>query len=279
VARNSLRALAEAPSAAGAAPGTAPVALPEDLTRLLRDRAALEAQMAALSGGAAPGAGGDPRFPVTPLSARRAADAEWARRRDAADPAHGIKGAVEAAASRALRGLPGDDALGQMREGADRVARARRDPRGALREAGLPERTRLPERTGLPERNGLRAVQDALGRADQPPGPPGLPPRTGLRDLVSPEGGAAARLDRALSGRPRTDLTRPELPQVGVPPVAVPALPVPQLRPLPSDRLDVLRGGSGDLDALRRTALARRRAKDPDARRDAARLARGRRDV
>lgn len=58
--------------------------LPESLVALQRERAELEARMRRLaSGGPEPTGEADARFPVTPLSQRRRADAAWASRRDA----------------------------------------------------------------------------------------------------------------------------------------------------------------------------------------------------
>jgi len=58
--------------------------LPASLVALQRERAELEARMQRLaSGGTEPNGNADARFPVTPLSQRRRADADWASRRDA----------------------------------------------------------------------------------------------------------------------------------------------------------------------------------------------------
>ncbi|MEQ6889433.1 hypothetical protein ABE957_12185 [Halomonas sp. CS7] len=58
--------------------------LPESLVALQRERVELEARMRRLaSGGSEPTGEADARFPVTPLSQRRRADAAWASRRDA----------------------------------------------------------------------------------------------------------------------------------------------------------------------------------------------------
>ncbi|WP_108446636.1 hypothetical protein [Halomonas denitrificans] len=69
---------------AGEASRPASAPLPESLLALQRERAELEAKMRRLaSGGAEPAGEGDARYPVTPLSQRRRADAAWASRRDA----------------------------------------------------------------------------------------------------------------------------------------------------------------------------------------------------
>ncbi|MFG6160181.1 hypothetical protein ACGTNG_15380 [Halomonas sp. 1390] len=66
------------------APEAAATPLPASLVALQRERAELEARMQRLAGGGAePTGDADARFPVTPLSQRRRADADWASRRDA----------------------------------------------------------------------------------------------------------------------------------------------------------------------------------------------------
>lgn len=120
-----------------------------------------------------------------------------------------------------------------------------------------------------PERTGQRAVQ-------------GLADRTGLRNLKNPaaltESDPLERMMRLRDTPPLRDMTT--------------TLPEPRLPDRPgaldraAERLDILRGGSGDLDTLRALALSRRtarfdeerglerpaRPRDADAGRDAARL-------
>ncbi|MDX1465854.1 MAG: hypothetical protein R3215_09170 [Halomonas sp.] len=82
--RNSWVSLQEPTAADTTPPDAAAAPLPESLLALQRERAELEARMRRLAGGGSePAAEGDARFPVTPLSLRRRADAAWASRRDA----------------------------------------------------------------------------------------------------------------------------------------------------------------------------------------------------
>lgn len=73
--------------------------LPESLVALQRERAELEARMQRLaSGGSEPPGDADARFPVTPLSQRRRADADWASRRDALNNRSPLRGITQAPA-------------------------------------------------------------------------------------------------------------------------------------------------------------------------------------
>ncbi|WP_417518900.1 hypothetical protein [Marinobacter sp.] len=232
MARNSLRNLStRSANAATEAPRINAGMLPADLRALLHQREALEARMAALTG--RPMDNGDSRFPITPLSVRRAADDAWAAARD-------------------RRHAPGS-------------------PQDELSEGGLRQVLQATQTSASepPQRTGQRAIQD-------------LADRTGLRNLRNPatqaESDPLERMMRLRESPDLRDLTT--------------ALPEPRLPERPgaleraSERLDILRGGSGDLDKLRALALSRRTARfdearelerhrrpqDPDAGRDAARL-------
>jgi|GEM_PF-3019490 len=263
MARKSLSsALAGAGGAAqdGAAP--APVTLPGEVQDLLREREALEARMLSLTGGGAEQGAG----------AGRAASS-------APDPRYPVVALAERRAADALWARGRDEGReDDAPPPRPRVAGRLRSGLDTLRETAV-ERAKPAMRSGLrdlfaaPEAPALRAMPDA-------------PP---LRGLALPD-----PLNDAL--HMRNDPSRRTL---GT------DLPVPRLRPLAelaergarvADRLDTLRGGSGDLDALRETARARRRDRraeerpkaprknddtDRDRRRDDARLNRkkGERDV
>ncbi|MEQ6918137.1 hypothetical protein [Halomonas aquatica] len=82
--RNSWASLQEETAPDTEASEVASPPLPESLVALQRERAQLEDRMHRLaSGGAEPPGEADARFPVTPLSLRRRADAAWASQRDA----------------------------------------------------------------------------------------------------------------------------------------------------------------------------------------------------
>lgn len=282
--RNSLRNLGTAqptaaqPTTAPAQPAALPADLPPELQELMQEREALEARMAALTGGTAnagsarPGAmpsGGDQgrRFPVTALGDRRAQDAQWARRRENRR----------------------DTARGELAE-------LVRDPVPALRERLLPDGAEEAFRDP-PERTGQRALRDVADRMRAPIADPidaamdVLPLREGpaLRDPFSSRDDPprlrreeTTRRDRPTQQEslPLREIT-PRLPE---PPFAEPR--VPALTNL-DDRLsgarrklDILKGGSGDLDELRKKAQQRARERraetDRDRRRDQARTSNAR---
>ena len=120
--------------AAALGPAPESVDLPPEILRLQEERRELEARMRRLTSGPSGPETSEPRFPVTPLAQRRAADAAWARRRDQGAgkdaSASGRHEGVEAAG----RGGPGN------------------------RRATTPEEPRPPLRTGQ------RAVLEPVGR-------------------------------------------------------------------------------------------------------------------
>lgn len=122
-----------------------PPPLPESLLALQREREALERRMRRLTqGGAEPA--DDARFPVTPLSVRRRADAAWARRRDR------LGGAVT-------------DAREEVGEALAPVVEPPREPLPALR-TGLRPRGEPPERSGLLGEPRLRETPPPAVRRD-----------------------------------------------------------------------------------------------------------------
>jgi len=232
MARNSLRNLNARSSNTGVeAPTMGADLLPEDLRALLHERQSLEARMATLTG--RPTENGDNRFPITPLTARRAADDAWAAARD----------------------QPRGTGILQDKLDDDRVTQALHTIQTGTSEPA--------------QRTGQRAIQS-------------LADRTGLRNLnnsaVLNESDPLERMMRLRDTPALRDLGK--------------ALPEPRLPERPgaldraAERLDILRGGSGDLDTLRALALSRRtarfdeerglerhrRPRDADAGRDAARL-------
>ncbi len=209
MARNSLRDLAAA--ASPDAPAAPSVALPDDVTALLRERATLERRMARLAG-----QDGDPRFPVTTLDARRRADAAWGRARDRVRPGPSLE-----RAPRRPDGPTAGVAPGAVEP----------EPRTGQRPFGLPL-----------ERTGLRMLETAGRRpTDELPAPR-------IRDIAAETLGHVA------------------------PPPLREAVAGADAMARAAERLDIRRGGSGDLDALREAALRLGRARREDARRDEARL-------
>lgn len=252
--------------------------MPEELQELLQERASLEQKMQALTGGTATAdtEAGHRRYPITTMRARRAEDGAWMAKRDrrperraqTEDRVFDRPGAdADPAPSTSRR----DRRLEQspIPDVADRTAEIRavgRDLR-ALRDAAQdpPERTgqRILQKGTVPERSSLRQLAEA-GRQV-----------SGLSD----EGGrlASRRLDRTsalrtLHNDPGQRNFAPHMPTPQEP----------QLRGLDErlsgarKRLDILQGGSGNLDRLRDVArqrlVDRRRETDRDAKRDAARL-------
>ncbi|MEH6354914.1 MAG: hypothetical protein V7760_02660 [Marinobacter sp.] len=232
MARNSLRNLnARGSNADAGAPEMSADLLPADLRALLHQRESLEARMTTLTGRQSET--GDIRFPITPLTARRAADDAWAAARDR--------------------------------------LRAPTMPQYKLDDGSVAQALQTIQ-TGDSEpaqRTGQRAIQGMAGR-------------TGLRNLNNPAGLTDSDpLERMMRLRDTPALRDLEK-----------ALPEPRLPERPgalsraAERLDILRGGSGDLDKLRALALSRRtarfdeerglerhrRPRDADAGRDAARL-------
>ena len=247
MARNSLRTLSTGSPDSPAAdkPRLHAGQLPEDIRTLLHERDTLEARMARLMGRGHEN--GDPRFPITPLPVRRAADAAWAAARDRL---HGP------GSPRHERDEPYDGRAAQV----DQVDQVDQAIETAISEPAqrTGQRTiRAPaSRTGLRALRGLDTTEteplDRVPRLRDPT--PTLPE---LRDLTS--------------GRPEPRLSTADKPDALV---------------RAAQRLDILRGGSGDLDELRALAQSRRAARrdderglerrrgqrDPDADRDAARL-------
>ncbi|NAW35739.1 hypothetical protein [Halomonas alimentaria] len=112
-----------------------PPPLPESLLALQRERDALERRMQRLTqGGAEPA--DDARFPVTPLSVRRRADAAWARQRDR------LGGAAT-------------DAREEIEAAAEPSVESEREPLPALR-TGLRRLGEPLERSGLLQDSRLR---------------------------------------------------------------------------------------------------------------------------
>ena len=259
--RNSLRnldAIDEQPSAPAPGRGVprrdlGDVAdLPEALAALLGERRQLEERMAALTGDAGAPTTSDPRFPVTPLAERRRQDADWAQRRDR----------VATPFDRPAE--PGSTTLDRfVGDAVDTIA----EP---------------------PERTGQRVVR-AAGRALRDPSRPRSDPSRRQSDPSRPRSDPSRR--QSDPSRPLSDLSLkrlandPDLREFGR------DLAEPQLRPLRSldetlrrarQRLDILEGGSGDLDHLRSTAIGRLADRVDEAardrRRDDARTDRSRRD-
>lgn len=249
--RNSIRNLGQ--PAGGAPPdpqtrGSAPAPdLPPELQTLLREREALERQMQTLTGGTATGSSdpADRRYPITSMAERRADDNAWMARRDQ---------------------RPGNT--------------AEPDPMQRLSQLQAAGRPLIDLMQDPPERTGQRALRGLQDRV--------MPNRTSLRQL--PEAGRAL-MDVADRGQDRLD--RPtnrlseERPLPNDPKTRdlTPRIPVPEVPALRSlddrmknarKRLDVLEGGSGNLDKLR--DLARQRMFDRrsetkrDEKRDAARM-------
>lgn len=82
--RNSWKSLRDASAAERAAPSV-DYQLPPEIQRLYQERRQLEARMDELTGRTGAGQTDSGRYPVTPLTERRAADAQWARQRDLAE--------------------------------------------------------------------------------------------------------------------------------------------------------------------------------------------------
>ncbi|WP_282042172.1 hypothetical protein [Halomonas alimentaria] len=134
-----------------------PPPLPESLLALQRERDALERRMQRLTqGGAEPA--DDARFPVTPLSVRRRADAAWARQRDRlGGAATDAREQIEAAAASSVEGTR--EPLPALRTGLRRLG----EP---LERSGLLQDSRLREASQLAERLSTLAAagQEALAR-------------------------------------------------------------------------------------------------------------------
>lgn len=82
--RNSWKSFMDA-SAAGRAAPPVDYELPPEIQRLCQERRQLEARMDELTGRTGVQATDSVRYPVTPLTERRAADARWSRQRDLAE--------------------------------------------------------------------------------------------------------------------------------------------------------------------------------------------------
>lgn len=224
--------------------------MPEELQTLLREREVLERQMQALTGGTAAGSStpGDRRYPIASMAERRAADNAWMARRDQRSDSTSEPDPMQRLSRLQTAGRQLSDLLD--------------DP---------------PERTG---QRALLGLQDRV-----------MPNRTSLRQL--PEAGRALmampdraqdRLDRRVD---RLSEDRP-LPNDPAERDVTPRIPVPELRSLDDrmknarKRLDVLEGGSGNLDKLRDLARQRmfdRRSESArDDKRDAARMNRRQED-
>lgn len=252
--RNSIRNLGQPAGGAQDGPqtarsGPAPKApdLPPELQTLLREREALERQMQTLTGGTATGTSdpADRRYPITPMAKRRADDAAWMERRDQRPDSSAEPDPMRR--------------LSQLRTAGRQLNDLMQDP---------------------PERTGQRALQALQDRA--------MPNRTSLRQL--PEAGRALmdiddrgqdRLDRP-TNRLSEDRPLPNAPKARDLTPRIPVPKVPELRSLDDrmknarKRLDVLEGGSGNLDKLRDLArqrmFDRRSESKRDQKRDAARM-------
>lgn len=252
--RNSLRNMG-APAPASAPPSPPP--LPDEVQSLLAERQALEARMSALTGGGAAGGDATNRFPVTPLTQRRAADDAWARRRDAHQPSPPPPSPQQPEIGRQLSDLAADPALAErtgQRALQDRAGRFAQDIPPGLR-----------DRLGRFGEDTPPALRERVDRLTDT-----MPPPMRLLDPAPLKEKPVGLRDRPLRNDP--DL-RDFAPNIPVPKE-------PMLRALkdrfsgPAKRLDVLTGGSGDLDQLRQTAGDRMKARREEERREARQAAR-----
>ena len=257
--RNSLRNVVR-PNAAPTVPRTpaqtlpssAMPEMPQDVQDLLAERQVLEARMAELTGGPASGGGVDARrFPVTPLSQRRAEDGAWARSRDGRISERG--GSAPSGANASQPGQGARDPLLPERTGqralTDRVGRFSQALEPALRDldrvsASPNDGDPLGALGSIPPTLPLRNLDTAIPKRlkDKSPELREKPLRgdPNLRDFAPPLPGPAEPMLRALKARDAPDLRK----------------------------LDILRGGSGDLDTLRQTAFERMKARRDEQRRE-----------
>lgn len=252
--RNSIRNLGQtggrevpSPQTAAAAPQLEPTEMPEELQTLLRERNTLERQMQALTNGTATQSSDseDRRYPIASMAQRRAEDGAWMARRD--DPRTPQTGQDDPT-----------QRLSRLRSVGQELKDVLQDP---------------PERTG---QRALQGLQDKL-----------VPERTSQRQLPLPGRGLMDIADRGrrLLDR-RIDRLSEERPLPNDPDQRdfAPRIPVPKTPELKSlddrlsrarKRLDILEGGSGNLDRLRDIArerlLDRRGESERDDKRDAAR--------
>ncbi len=253
--RNSLRNIGAA--APASIPPTPPPLL-DEVQSLLTERQALEARMSALTGGSL--AGAESRYPITPLAQRRAGDDAWARRRDD-QPSQPSAARAQPDIGRQLRSLTGASA--NEPELAERTGqRALQERAGRFGDAIPPG---LSERLGRFEENTPTALGDRIDRlADS------MPPPMRLLD-------PAPLKNRSIGLRERHLRNDPALRDFAA---KIPVPKEPMLREIkdrftgPAKRLDILTGGSGDLDQLRQTAGKRMKARRDEERREARQTAR-----
>ena len=209
--------------------------------------------MSALTGGSLSDA--ENRFPVTPLTQRRAEDDAWARSRDG--QRSGRLSSPQPEIGHHIRALAGDPVV------AERTGqRALQDRAGRFGEAIPPD---LQDRLGRYGEDTPPELRDRIDRLTD-----SMPPPMRLLD-------PAPLKEKLIGLREHPLRNAPELRDFA------PKIPVPQepmLREIkdrfsgPARRLGILSGGSGDLDQLRQTAGQRLKARRDEERREARQTAR-----